>query len=95
MRWDKDGREYTMLKEELHWEPVWNSSTSTAKLYIRGLEPPTSTDAFSIKDESELDKIPSGELDTFSPNKISTDADVKGKPVPINKDMENLILLGL
>lgn len=86
-----------MLKEELHWEPVLDCSmeTSTAKLYIRGLEPPTSTDSFHLREKSELDKIPSGELDTFSPNKISTDSDVKGSPVPMNKDMENLILLGL
>lgn len=97
VRWDKDGREYTMLKEELHWGPVLDCSmeTSTAKLYIRGLEPPTSTDSFHLREKSELDKIPSGELDTFSPNKISTDSDVKGSPVPMNKDMENLILLGL
>ena len=97
VRWHRNGIEYTMLKEELHWEPVLDCSmeTSTAKLYIRGLEPPTSTDSFHLREKSELDKIPSGELDTFSPNKISTDSDVKGSPVPMNKDMENLILLGL
>lgn len=62
----------------------------TKTLYIKDIV--SHTKAAYVKSDKQ---ITSGELDSYKPSKVTTDADIRGDKVPSNKTAENLIMLNL